>query len=86
MSPRRRPLLAWPGWGLLGYALVLATAVALWWMLVYHGADHLTGLRPQRVRIHLDAELAMPFVPAFILAYLRGYGKGSCLEAFRSAR
>jgi hypothetical protein len=39
-------------------------------VLVYHGADHLTGWRADRVRIHLDAELAMPFVPAFILAYL----------------
>jgi hypothetical protein len=70
MTPRREPFLAWPGWGLLGYTLRLAGVVALWWWLVYHGSDHLTGLRAQRVRIHLNAELAMPFVPAFILAYL----------------
>ena len=39
-------------------------------MVVYHGADWLTSLRPERVRVHLDAELGMPFVPGFILAYL----------------
>src|SRR3954469_1110365 len=70
MTPRCEPFLAWPGWALLGYALRLAAAQGLWWVLVYHGADRLTGWRAQRVRIHLDAELALPFVPAFILVYL----------------
>lgn len=70
MRPRHEPLLAWPGWGLVRFFLLLGTAVALWWCLVYHGADWLTCLRPRRVRVHCEAELAMPFVPAFILAYL----------------
>jgi membrane-associated phospholipid phosphatase len=70
MTQCREPFLAWPGWDLLVYTLRVAGVVALWWVVVYHGADHLTGLRAQRVRIHLDHELAMPFVPAFILAYL----------------
>jgi membrane-associated phospholipid phosphatase len=42
----------------------------LWWVLVYHGANWLTERRQYRVRVHLYAELAMPFVPPFILAYL----------------
>src|SRR4051812_21696325 len=70
MSPRREPFLAWPGAGLLAYALLLGTAQTLWWLLAYGGADWLTGLHGRRVRIHLDAELDIPFVPALVLAYL----------------
>jgi membrane-associated phospholipid phosphatase len=70
MTERREPFLAWPGWGLLGYALALGTAQSLWWGLVYHGADALTRLHDHRVRVHLDLELAIPLVPALILAYL----------------
>jgi hypothetical protein len=70
MTPRREPFLAWPRPACLGYTLWLAAALAGWWVVVYHGADYWTGLRAHRVRVHLDAELAMPFVPAFILAYL----------------
>jgi membrane-associated phospholipid phosphatase len=54
----------------LGQTLVLALPVTLWWVFVYHGANWLTGRREYRVRVHLNAELDMPFVPAFILAYL----------------
>ena len=71
--PMRRqgePFLAWPGWALLAQAVLLALPVTLWWAFVYHGANWLTGLRSYRVRVHLDAELAMPFIPPFILAYL----------------
>jgi hypothetical protein len=70
MTRRREPFLAWPCWGYLGYALRLAAALAVWWVIVYYGADYWTGLRARRVRIHFDAELAIPFVPAFIIAYL----------------
>lgn len=70
MRPRREPFLAWPGWVLLAQTLVLALPVTGWWILVYHGTNWLTELRPYRVRVHLDAERAMPFVPPFILAYL----------------
>jgi hypothetical protein len=67
---KREPFLAWPGWALFTQALLLALPVTLWWVFVFHGADWLTGLRSHRVRVHLDAELAMPFVPPFVLAYL----------------
>jgi hypothetical protein len=70
MRRRGEPFLAWPGWPLLAQAFLLALPVMLWWAFVYHGANWLTGLRPYRVRVHLDAELAMPFIPPFILAYL----------------
>jgi hypothetical protein len=63
------PFLAWPGRRVLAEAVVLGTAQTLWWMLVYFGADWVTGQRSTRVRVHLDAELAIPFIPEFILAY-----------------
>jgi hypothetical protein len=70
MRRQGEPFLAWPGRALLARTLVLALPVTLWWMLVYHGANWLTGLRPSRVRVHLNAEQGMPFVPPLILAYL----------------
>jgi membrane-associated phospholipid phosphatase len=69
MTSPRAPFLGWPGWGMFGEALVLAAAQTLWWLAIYHGADCLTGLRAERVRIHLDAELKIPFIPAFVLVY-----------------
>jgi hypothetical protein len=70
MLPRQEPFFAWPGWALLTQMLWLTLFVTLWWVIVYHGANWLTEVRSYRLRVHLDAELAMPFVPSFILAYL----------------
>jgi membrane-associated phospholipid phosphatase len=70
MGVRNEPFLAWPGWPILTYAAILGLAVTAWWTLIYCGADWLTGLRPDRVRVHFDAELAMPFAPASILIYV----------------
>jgi hypothetical protein len=50
--------------------MVLALPVALWWVIVYHGANWLTSLHGWRVRVHLDAELAIPLVPVFLVPYL----------------
>ncbi len=69
MNSPHAPFLAWPGWPFFREALLWAAALLLLWLVIYGGADYLTGLRDKRVRIHLDAELDMPFVPAFILAY-----------------
>jgi membrane-associated phospholipid phosphatase len=69
-NPANHSFLAWPGWALLAQTLLLALPVTLWWVLIYHGANWLTEMRSYRVRVHLDAELAMPFVPPFILAYV----------------
>lgn len=70
MNRGREPFLAWPGFALVGYALFLGALQSLWWMLAYGGADWVAGLHSFRVRIHLDAELSIPFVPAFVLVYL----------------
>jgi membrane-associated phospholipid phosphatase len=69
MTAPREPLLAWPGWDLLGRFLVLATLQTVWWVVVYAGCDYITGLHARRVRLHFDAELAIPFVPAMIVVY-----------------
>jgi membrane-associated phospholipid phosphatase len=70
MWRRNEAFFAWPGWILLAQTAVLALPVTLWWIFVYHGANWLTHFRAYHVRIHLDAELAMPFMPPLILAYL----------------
>jgi membrane-associated phospholipid phosphatase len=69
MKPRPR-FLAWPGWPLLCEAFVLGTAQAVWWVFVYFGADWVTGLRSDRMRVHFAAELTLPLVPEFLLVYL----------------
>jgi membrane-associated phospholipid phosphatase len=69
MKPVRRPFLGWPGWEILGEALLLGTAQTLWWVVIYVGADWLTGLRSGRVQVQLNAELGIPFIPVFILVY-----------------
>ena len=61
--------LGFPSWRILGEALLLGTAQTLWWLLIYFGADWLTGQRAQRVRVHLDAELGIPFIAVWILVY-----------------
>jgi len=64
-----RPFIAWPGWRLLAEAGVLGTAQSAWWVFVYFGANWVTAMRTERVCIHLDAELAIPFVPLFLIVY-----------------
>lgn len=61
---------AWPDWSALRLALELGTVQYAWWWLMYGGASYLTGLHGYRVRLHFDAELAVPFVPASAFAYL----------------
>jgi membrane-associated phospholipid phosphatase len=62
-----------PDRGHLGHFLLLALAVGLWFELIYGGADWVTGRHTYRVRLHLDAEVRIPFVPASVLGYLSTY-------------
>jgi membrane-associated phospholipid phosphatase len=68
MSPQ--PFLAWPGWPHLRMAVGLGVLQSAWWVLVYGGADWLTEQRSERVRLHFDAELGLPFVPEFLAVYM----------------
>jgi membrane-associated phospholipid phosphatase len=55
------------------YAAVLSLANGAWFALVFYGCDLLTARRASRVRIHLDAELSIPFVPAMTAVYMSIY-------------
>lgn len=68
------PFLAWPGWAHLRAAALLALAAALWFLIVYGGADWLTAHRDFRVPVHTAAELHIPFVPAMTAFYMSLYG------------
>lgn len=72
-QPHATPLLHWPARSQLLEAIWLGLAFSLWFGLIYGGADLITGLRSTRVRLHLDAELAIPFVPAAAIAYMSVY-------------
>lgn len=71
---RTEPFLAWPGWAHLREAALLSLANALWFLLVYGGADRLTAHRAFRVPVHFQAELRLPFVPWMTLFYMSLYG------------
>jgi len=59
-----------PTWGELRYASVLSVFGCVWFELVFAGANWLTAQRGYRVRLHFDAELQVPFVPAAVVVYL----------------
>jgi membrane-associated phospholipid phosphatase len=67
------PLLAWPGWRHIGHTALLALAVSIWFQLIFTTTNYWTGLHHYRVRLHLDAERSIPFVPAAVLGYLSIY-------------
>lgn len=73
VSRRHPPLFGWPGWRHLVEAFLLAVAVTVWFGVVYGTADLVTGWRAHRVRVHLDRELAIPFVPVMLLCYMSIY-------------
>jgi membrane-associated phospholipid phosphatase len=72
-EPARRPLLQWPDRRHFGHFLLLGALITAWWVLVYGGADAITGRHDWRIRVHFDAELAIPFVPASVLGYMALY-------------
>jgi len=63
----------WPGWKHLRFAWLISLAGLLWFMLVYGGADAITAHRSFRVRVYLDAELRIPFVPEAAVVYMSIY-------------
>lgn len=60
----------WPGWRQLGFALGLGVAEGALFVAIYGGADWITHQHSFRVRVHTDADLAIPFVPAAAALYL----------------
>jgi len=70
---RPEPLLGWPGWRHLGLAAAVSLGGTVWFCLIYGGADAFTAHRHLRIRVHTEAELAIPFVPEAVVAYLSIY-------------
>jgi len=64
-----QPFFHWPGWTLIRYFTYLGLAVGAWFAVIFNGANALTALHDFRVRVHLDVELQIPFVPAAVLGY-----------------
>lgn len=73
MSNPSEPFWGWPGWRHLRFAALVSGIGILWFLLVYVGCDTITAHRTLRVRIHLAAELNLPFVPETVLIYMSIY-------------
>jgi membrane-associated phospholipid phosphatase len=73
MSLRGAPFWHLPTRSHLRRALILSAAVGVWFEIVYGGANWLTHQHGYRVRLHTDAELAVPFVPAAVVGYMSLY-------------
>jgi hypothetical protein len=72
-SPERRCFRAWPGWPHLRFSFGIILLVTVWFGFVFAGADWYTAHRTTRVRIHFNAELGLPLIPAFSLIYMSIY-------------
>jgi membrane-associated phospholipid phosphatase len=72
-EPRSTSFFHRPSLVVVGRAIFLGLLVTVWWVLIYHGTNYVTPLLPYRVRLHLDAELDIPFVPASVLGYMSIY-------------
>ena len=60
----------WPGGENLAYGIIVLGLPSLaWFVLVYAGADYLTGQHQYRVPLYLNAELAIPLIPATTIFY-----------------
>jgi membrane-associated phospholipid phosphatase len=67
------PIWHWPSWQHWCHYLMLSAAVGIWFAIVYVGADWFADQHGYRVRLHLDSDLAVPFVPAAVAGYMSIY-------------
>lgn len=73
ISARPEPFLAWPGWAHLRIAWLQTALVTAWFAVVFLATNWLTAQHALRVRVHFDAELQIPLLPAFTLIYMSIY-------------
>jgi membrane-associated phospholipid phosphatase len=75
MTPMHRPDAFWrrPPGAVLRHAACLSAALSAWWFVVYVGTDLISHQRSLRCRVHLDAELALPYLPAMVFPYVSLY-------------
>ena len=75
--PSRRgtqdPFWGWPDVATLRTFLWVGTAGAIWFALIYGGADAVTSRRTFRVAVHFEAEKVIPAIPAAVWAYMSIY-------------
>ncbi|NOS72364.1 MAG: hypothetical protein HOP33_20880 [Verrucomicrobia bacterium] len=69
----QRPFLDWPGWRHFGFALLLTAIVTAWFAIIFTVTNNFTTSRTTRIRVHLDVELHIPLIPAFIIFYMSIY-------------
>jgi len=67
------PFWCWPSYKHLTKAFALGATLVLWWAVLFFGANWVTSLHSFRLRINLDAEEAVPYVPQAVLGYLSIY-------------
>ena len=73
MSAISEPFWDWPGWKHIRFATFVSLIGSLWFVVVYGGCDAITAHRATRIRIHLDSELSIPFIPETVLIYMSIY-------------
>ena len=77
--------------GHLKFAWLLSFAGLLWFLLIYGGMDALTAHRSLRVKVNLEAEKAIPFIPEAAVIYMSIYPPflaarhSSCVSAATSS-
>ena len=63
----------WPAWPHLRYFALLSLAQTFWFGFIYGGADLITAHGARRLRVHLEFEEMLPFVPAMVWIYMSIY-------------
>lgn len=69
-TAQRQRFLHWPSRRHLACAFYWSAVVAAAFAVLFGGANWITTTHPRRVPLHLDDELAMPFVPPMVVVYL----------------
>jgi hypothetical protein len=73
MSKLSEPFWGWPGWKHLRFAAVVSLIGTIWFAIIYGGCDAITANRATWIRIHLDSELNLPFIPDMVVFYMSIY-------------
>ena len=68
--PARTQLFGWPGWMNLAYGFSMRRPLlSAWFVVIYAGADYLTGLRRFRLPLLFAFERGTVFVLAMVVSY-----------------
>jgi membrane-associated phospholipid phosphatase len=71
--PENDSFWGWPDFATLRTFIWVGTAGAIWFALIYGGADYVTSRRTFRVAVHFEAEKRLPALPATVWAYMSIY-------------